>query len=212
MIYLAWYHGIGAAVLIAIVIAHRISKKTDLEFSADFLTTIHPERKKLWYRILNDVIGPGLIGILVVPFWPVILFFKIRQLISGETDKQKVEDTEFAVGHPDLLEKVTIPDVEQRERVVDPLGAVPDLPFGHLNAAWRKFIDSGSPTDEIWTFSAHWVQWGRKELRQGYAIVHEDVIVQHFLTSWKDVEEKSNEVKKAKLPFDLAAWLRSKTD
>ena len=31
--------------------------------------------------------------------------------------------------------------VEAREKVVDPMGAAPNLPFGYLSAAWTTFIE-----------------------------------------------------------------------
>ncbi|WVM93015.1 hypothetical protein ULG90_02285 [Halopseudomonas pachastrellae] len=48
--------------------------------------------------------------------------------------------TEFAVTEDHLLESLTVAEIEARERVADPLGAVPDLPFGHLNTAWQEFL------------------------------------------------------------------------
>jgi hypothetical protein len=70
------------------------------------------------------------------------------------------------------LQTITIEEVEQRERVFDPMGAVPDLPFGHLNAAWQKFRDGLEPQDVIWTFSAHLqIKWQGEETITGYLAV-----------------------------------------
>lgn len=75
------------------------------------------------------------------------------------------------------------------ERLIDPLKAVPELPFGHLHAAWLKFVEGVTPEDAIWSFSAKWTNgWGRKELMAGYAVVRGDSIGPHFLTLWKSVD------------------------
>lgn len=94
----------------------------------------------------------------------------------------------FAVVRGELQEKVTVQEVERRERVLDPLGAVPDLPFGHLNAAWQEFVEGIGPDDALWSFTSHWTTpWGRKELRSGYAIVRAEIVGPHFLTVWRAV-------------------------
>ena len=38
--------------------------------------------------------------------------------------------------------------------VADALSAVPDMPFGHLYAAWKNFTDGLDADDDIWTFAA----------------------------------------------------------
>ena len=96
-----------------------------------------------------------LLVLLIVPFWPVIVFVKVKQIISAEPDSTATDKPVFAVARSELLEQLSIDEIEQREKVVDPLGAVPDLPFGHLNAAWKKFLEVMEPQDSIWTFSAH---------------------------------------------------------
>ena len=71
------------------------------------------------------------------------------------------------------------------------LAAVPDLPFGHLHASWKKFLESVDPDDALWTFNAHWTtNWGYKELGSGYAVVPGEAIGPHFLTIWKTLEDE----------------------
>ena len=82
---------------------------------------------------------------------------------------------------------IAVAHIEDRETVVDPLGAVPQCPFGHLNAAWKNFLSGLQPQDVIWSFRSNWeTTWGRKELRAGYVAVRGEVIGTHFLTVWKD--------------------------
>lgn len=46
------------------------------------------------------------------------------------------------------------PVVEAWERVDDPLGAVPRVPFGHLNSVWRSLKAAMQPGDELWSFAS----------------------------------------------------------
>ena len=66
MIYLYWYIGVGVAVLAVVYGAHRLTKEKESESLRDLLDTVNPDRKKLSYRILNNVLAPALAAILVV--------------------------------------------------------------------------------------------------------------------------------------------------
>ena len=90
-----------------------------------------------------------------------------------------------------LHEPLTVPQIEAREAVEDPLGAVPNFPFGHLNAAWKTFIEGVAADEELWSFTAPWqTTWGRKEIRTGYVVVHGGSPAKHFLTMWKEIEDE----------------------
>ena len=98
--------------------------------------------------------------------------------------------------------------------VVDPLGAVPPLPFGHLNTAWNKFLENKQPADSIWNFSAKWTQRDHVELRQGYVVVIGEKIGSHFITMRKYLDEEGKlSAKNKKNPrFDVIAFLRKHAD
>ena len=51
----------------------------------------------------------------------------------------------FRIRRRDLRYAFTQAEIEARECVYDPLGAVPALPFGHLNPAWRRYADTLEP-------------------------------------------------------------------
>ena len=106
-------------------------------------------------------------------------------------------------------------EVEKREVVIDPLRAAPEMPFGHLNAAWREFLKGHSDSGELWSFSARWqTTWGQKELRSGYVLVENGSPGAHFLTVWKDLPddtESENKTKRAQLD-DIPGWLRRQAD
>lgn len=82
-------------------------------------------------------------------------------------------------------------EIEARELVEDPLGAVPNLPFGHLNATWLRFLEGRSDSDELWSFTASWQTiWDQKELRSGYVLVQNGIPGAHFLTFCKELQEE----------------------
>ena len=98
---------------------------------------------------------------------------------------------EFAVEPVHLQAWLTLEEIEAREMVDDPLGAVPHVPFGHLNAAWRTFLESRANGDELWSFTAQWQTWLlQPELRSGYALVRNGTPVAHILTVCKILPEE----------------------
>ncbi len=141
MIYLYWYLGIGVSVLAIVFGAHRLTKKDESESLRDLLDAVNPDRNKLSYRILNNFVAPVLAAVAVVVAWPVALYMKGKEIFSKKRESALEEEREFAVERMHLQERLTVPQIEAREVVADPLGAVPNLPFGHLNAAWRTFIE-----------------------------------------------------------------------
>ena len=77
---------------------------------------------------------------------------------------------------------MTVEEIEIAEAVSDPLGAVPPLPFGHLNAAWSRFKSGLVQGDTIWRFAAQWDgEWGTPEIREGYVIARGDGFGPYFL-------------------------------
>lgn len=191
MIYLYWYLGIGVAVLAVVFGAHQLTKKDEPESLRDLLDAVNPDRKKLSYRILNNVVAPVLAAVAVVVVWPAALYMKGKEIFGKKSESALDEEHEFAVELTHLQERLTVLQIEAREVVADPLGAVPDLPFGHLNAAWKTFVEEVGADDELWSFTAPWqTKWGRKEIRTGYVVVRGGVPASHFLTMWKEIEDE----------------------
>ncbi len=216
MIYLYWYLGVGAVVLVLIAAFHKFTTKKDDNSLNDVLADLRPERKPLWYRFVNDVLGPALVGTLIVPFWAVIVFFKVKHAVFGEPVRASVDEPEFAVTRGDLQTQLSLQEVERQEMVFDPLGAAPNVPFGHLNTAWRKFCESMEPQDCLWSFTANWtISWGGKDFRQGYVIVRREEIGRHFMTVRKDIEEDADQETvsgKRTDGFDIPGCLRKHAD
>jgi len=191
VIYLYWYLGIGAAVLAVVFGAHRLTKKDEPESLHDLLDAVNPDRKKLSYRILNNVVAPVLAAVAVVVVWPAALYMKGKEIFGKKSVSALDEEREFAVERSHLQKRLTVLQIEARELVTDPLGAVPDLPFGHLNAAWKTFAEGVGADDELWSFTAPWqTTWGRREVRTGYVVVRGGVPAAHFLSMWKEIEDE----------------------
>ena len=194
MIYLYGYLGVGVAVLAIAFGVDRLTKEPASESLREILAAVNPKRKKLAYRILNKFVAPTIAAVAVV-IWPVAVYMSGKAMLSKkEASAPGVpapkEEREFEVTRAHLHEPLTVPQIEAREAVVDPLGAVPKLSFGHLNAAWKIFIAGVAADDEIWSFTAPWqTTWGRKEIRAGYVVVRGGVPANHFVTLWKDLED-----------------------
>jgi hypothetical protein len=190
MIYLYWYLGIGVAVLAVVFGAHRLTKKEESESLRDLLDAVNPDRKKRSYRILNNLVVPVLAAIAVVVVWPAALYMKGKEIIGKKNESVPGEEREFAVERGHLQERLTVEQIGAREVVADPLGAVLDLPFGHLHAAWKTFLEGVGENDELWSFTAPWqTTWGGKEIRTGYVRVRGGTPANYFLTMRKDMEE-----------------------
>jgi len=177
MIYLYGYLGVGAVFLAVIFIAHQLT-----EPPAD------PRRDRWWRKPLNNVVVPILAAMMVLAVWPIAIYWKAKEMIGTRRPKK------FAVTKDHLLKQLTMAEIESAETVVDPFNAAPRIPFGHLNPAWETFKQSIQVGDQLWAFSASWTsEWGRKEVRDGYAILRGETVVAHFLTRWvlidKDPEQ-----------------------
>lgn len=88
----------------------------------------------------------------------------------------------------DLLQRMTISEIEERETVDDPLHAAPNIPFGFLNSTWAHFAAAADANDdEIWSFQKerHSTS-GRFEKFEGYAAVRSGRVVACFFTVHDD--------------------------
>ncbi|MGC8494818.1 MAG: hypothetical protein ACP5SH_24100 [Syntrophobacteraceae bacterium] len=187
MRFLVWYLYIGLVVMGVIFLSHRISEMRNSKSGEIWSTT-----GRAWRRSLVDTAGTFLAAGFMVPVWPLVIYLK-----GGDFSKRRSAATAeknhcFVVSRSDLLEILTIEEIERRERVIDPMGAVPELPFGHLHGAWKKFLQDSDRADEIRSFSAiRTTRWGQKELRAGYVCLRGGDIGRHFLTLWKPVDEEN---------------------
>lgn len=187
MNYLYGYLAVGTVVLLVILISHRIAEGPKTK--SELIDALYPERKTLRYRILNNVGIPVLAGAAALIAWPIVPYMKFKEYLEKKNKAAREKEKKFSVKREDLLKKMTIEEIEKLERVHDPMGAVPDLPFGHINPGWLKFLASVEPDDSIWSFLSEWTSpRGRKELRGGYAIFRNNMVGHHFMTNKTTIE------------------------
>ena len=120
----------------------------------------------------------GIIGLMGLTLWPAALVLFACWAIVGEFKRRKdstaskAEAPKFQVRPEHVGLVMTVDEIEAAERVTDPLGAVPNLPFGHLNKAWRRFLSQMPAGGSLAHFSAEWTApWGGQERLDGYVVV-----------------------------------------
>lgn len=183
MTYVYWYLGIGALFLAVIFTSHQLTKSPANERISDLMLAADPNSDKWWWKALNKGIVPILAALMVLAVWPIAIYWKAKEMLDARRAKEESPPKEFAVARDHLLKRWKVEEIESAEIVSDPLGAVPHLPFGHLNQAWEAFKYSLQGNDELWSFSATWrSEWGRDEGRDGYVVLRDEMIGPHFLT------------------------------
>lgn len=129
------------------------------------------QKETRWKRIIRTVIWPLTGCVIVISVWPVFTGIEVKEYFD-ERRRLVERNRVFEVQLKDLGEPLSVADMEAKEVVIDPLGAVPGLAFGHLNPAWTKFKQGIAFEDRLCPFDAVWTSptW-RKERRTGYARV-----------------------------------------
>ena len=133
-----------------------------------------PPHKRILGRIRIWALLPPMILVVVllaIVFWPIVLGYDLRRRRPINWKRQPAADAPFVPRRKELKEQLTIEQVEARERVHDPLKAVPDAPFGFLNPAWQQFVAARQPGDRLRRFESPRKQWGEIVVREGYAWV-----------------------------------------
>ncbi len=135
------------------------------------------------------------VGGLAIAAWPLTFTILVNELRSSrKNDREFNEEPEFVCKSKDLLEIVSATEVEANSKVLDPMGRVPDLPFGHLNKGWRRLRRKLRPGDVMWSFKTSGYApssdgrgprySGPHNVVSGFAIVRNKQIVAEFLTQW----------------------------
>jgi hypothetical protein len=193
---LAGYIAIGVATFVIVYVAHRIAKAKEHEKDIhELLAEVRKHSRGLeksdWKLrvddVLEDVVAPILGTLFVIVAWPLALWWKAK---NERLPNVPTEEKEFAVERNHLVQRLTIEEVEAKERVTDPMGAVPNLPFGHLNTAWVQFKSGLSPQAAIWTFSAPWQSWRGQETRKGYVIVSDAGVGPFWVLDYQTDEDE----------------------
>jgi len=145
-------------------------------------------RQNTWYEFLLEYLVVPLAGVifLIIAF-PYLIYMQFNK------DEPIVLKTKpFSVKKSDLIQKLSIMEIEEHETITDPLNAVPLKAFGHLHRKWIKFKKNIKTNDEIWLFSSVWEdEWQSKEKRIGYVIVSEGEPKEYFI---KDIKRISDSI------------------
>lgn len=151
-------------------------------------------------RLFDAILGPIAVLLIFVPLWPWILSVEFNfpwqkfKFWSAEVESNVAvtwQDFEpgFEVAVADLLEKLSREAIELNERVDDPLHAVPDGPFGHLNKVWQAFVGNLEPDTELWSFSGRWETEYQDYQIKGYVARLGEKIGPHFVTSQRSMRQ-----------------------
>jgi hypothetical protein len=70
----------------------------------------------------------------------------------------------FVLKEDALVREMTVAEIEQANMVRDPLGAAPNLPFGHLHAVWVEFRDGLGVGETLHLFESVGPSVFRKQL------------------------------------------------
>jgi len=167
--YLAIYLAVGAAICATAIIRGRGS-----DFRA-LLTEIRQEPLRQFAGFL-----------VVILLWPVVPSMLVYDWIAHRLRRRHrsvgpVDRPTFRVTPEHLRQRLSVAEIEAAELVQDPLNAVPNLAFGHLNAAWQAFASGLQPDDEIWRFEAEWrPEFETSKRLRGYAAVRHGAVAAYF--------------------------------
>ena len=174
-----------------IAMASYLLIKTALEKPSDFAQSVMKMmgKEETWLDKLKEaaVFSFGIACVLVG--WPGFLIWLMKDK-RDEAIRQKREDEPDFTCLPEHLIAVVNPvDAEIASYIIDPLGCVPSLPFGHLNHGWANFLaEMTDERDEMWSF---YIPKGSKcgkrrfaatsDIR-GYARVRDGKVLGEFIT------------------------------
>lgn len=177
------YLAIGMCILAGLLIqGRRVNGEwTTLKKEIARGTPFDPGSWRYWLEVnCLGTVAPPILVFLGILAWPALLVAQVHNFLA---ERARRRNETFTVRQSDLVRQMTVQEIESFEQVVDPMGAVPPVPFGFLNPAWRRFIADIEPSDRIWLFSTYWMNGWRKECRTGYVIKSGRKIRRHFIVS-----------------------------
>ena len=183
--YLILYIAPGASMVAYLLI------KTLLEKPSDFAKSLVRimGKEETWLDKIKEGLAFGLGMICVLVGWPGFLIWLVKDKIDEAARQKRYDEPDFNCLPEHLIAKVNPVEAEIDSYVVDPLGTVPPLPFGHLNKAWANFLaDMSDDRDEMWSF---FIPKGCKHGKyritatsdiKGYARVRNGKVLGEFIT------------------------------
>ena len=121
--------------------------------------------------------------------WPGFLIWLPFGIAQDKRNKAWQALPDFDCAPEYLVAEVNPIDAELASYVIDPLGTVPPVPFGHLNQGWVNFLaDMTDDRDEMWSFyipkggKVGKDQFETTSETRGYAKVRDGKILAEFIT------------------------------
>jgi hypothetical protein len=154
MRYLVPYLAVGAITLALTLLQSHLEKKKRGPSFSETMEELRLQKASTWQRIAHKIIVPVLAGVAIICVWPVAIVFLVQSVIEHRRLAKLEEDKKFRIREQDLIEQLSIDEIEKRERVDDPLEGAPNEPFGHLWPVWQTFVNELSADASLWSFAA----------------------------------------------------------
>ena len=215
------YLAVGLVTSVVMMVSNWHAFHRDPNSLLAMMEQMDPQTHTRWYQFRARVLVPVLTAIAVAAFWPALPWMKFTSWCRECLKERQRRARIFRVLKKHLVERLTIEQAEASEMVTDPLNAVPPLPFGHLNEAWRGLIEQKALDDELWSFAAAWKgEWAQREWREGYVLVRRGRPIHFMLTQHVALRDEPRAPKaKRKRPladqdfdFEIPAFLRKQAD
>ena len=103
---------------------------------------------------LQDIFVYSIAMVVICVGWPGFLVWATLKKREDRMRELEVNEPDYLCKPEYLIRKVSLIEAEQENKIHDPLGLTPNLPFGHLNTAWGKFLaEFGLEAEnELWFF------------------------------------------------------------
>ena len=183
--YLILYMAPGASMVAYLLIKTLIEKPSD--FAKSIVQIMGKE--ETWPDKIKEAVAfcfgmtCALIG------WPGFLVWIAKDKFDEAARQKRYDEPDFDCLPEHLINKANPVEAEASSYVIDPLGTVPALPFGHLNKAWANFLaDMLDERDELWSFFIpKGGKYGKYRITatsdiKGYARVRNGKVLGEFIT------------------------------
>lgn len=195
--YLDWfllYVGIGAisfpVLRLLVYVFHR--KESPSVWAQEVIKAFEKE-KTLADRIKKSIVWVGSVLMFCLA-WPVAVMVGLYALFfDKQTPIYHSDEPRFICQKDSLIKRVEPLEVEAANYIADPLGRVPNTPFGHLHQGWINLLAQLEPTDQLWSFQTKGgaidpddlPMYSRpRNVKSGFAIVRDKKVVAEFICGW----------------------------
>jgi hypothetical protein len=129
----------------------KLYRERNSQFVNDMLLAIH--NKTSTQKRIEDSIAYGAASICILVAWPAVIVWWFMQKRDEPDAINDEDENDFTCSTGNLVSEITPIEAEVFNQVHDPLGKVPNLPFGHLNKAWGRLLaEMTEPADQLWSF------------------------------------------------------------